>query len=246
MENGGGGDKITELAISPSVPCQIACEYCNIISNAKNIFNHQKEVNRALKFDIVEFVKTLEHMDVLEPSQPIQLSAGEITVNKNKKEILDYLRKYPLQIFSNCVLYDEQISELCAHDRSFLNASIDAGTRDTYHKVKGIDAWDRVNETLKKYSENGCNIELKYIIMPDNSDDSDLEGFMNLCKKIKPQNINISCDLNIKPNEISEKMIDAAIFIAKKSNEYGLAYRILPYFGEKNMNKIKKGIDNEK
>ena len=138
---GGGPSKIHVLAISPSYPCQLSCKYCAVPGNAREIEKNREAVCQAKKLDIAQMMRVLEEKDVLDLKEPIQLSAGEITILPNKKEILDSLSKYPVQVFSNCVLYDAQISEMISRkDGSFLNVSVDAGTRETYREVKGLDA----------------------------------------------------------------------------------------------------------
>ena len=71
-------------------------------------------------------------------------------------------------------------------DGSFLNVSVDAGTRETYREVKGLDAYDRVLSHIRRYAQEGAVIEIKYILMPENCDRENIDGFLAFCKEISP------------------------------------------------------------
>ena len=235
-------NKINVLAISPSFPCQLSCTYCSVPSNAR-LCKENKEIQElAKKIDVIDIVKHFEERGLLNLTEPIQISSGEITIHPKKHEILGYLSKYPLQIFSNCVIYDEQVAKLIAREGSFLNVSLDAGTADTYYKVKGLNAFNKVKETIKKYKKNGGNIEIKYILLEENCDMEDLEGFISFCKDIDIRMINISCDISINHDNLPMRIVDAAIYLANKAKEIGILYRVLPYFGTKNMEYINSKI----
>lgn len=243
--NGGGGSsKIHVLAISPSYPCQLSCKYCAVPGNAREIEKNREAVCQAKKLDIAQMMRVLEEKDVLDLKEPIQLSAGEITILSNKKEILDSLSKYPVQVFSNCVLYDAQISEMISRkDGSFLNVSVDAGTRETYREVKGLDAYDRVLSHIRRYAQEGAVIEIKYILMPENCDRENIDGFLAFCKEISPRALMISGDLNVDHTNLPAKIIDGVIYMARQAERYGIPYRIMPYFGDKNMERIQEELN---
>ena len=238
-------NKIQILALSPSYPCQLSCKYCSVTSNAKIACKNTDIIQQALDLDIIAIVKQLENRNMLDLQEPIQLSGGEITINPKKREILSYLSKYPLQIFSNCVIYDEQVSELIARDGSFLNVSIDAGTPETYKIVKGLDVFDKVVNNIKRYSDEGGNIEIKYILLEDNCDKNNIDGFVNICEKCNLNMVNISVDLSIDSNNIPKSIIEGAIYMANRLYQENIKYNILPYFSEDNMNYIKSKLKNQ-
>ncbi len=235
--------KIEVLAISPSYPCQLGCIYCDVQSNSR--FKN-KEIRIATdKINVIKFMEYLEAKDQISLKEPIQISAGEISINPKKREILNSVSKYPLQIFSNCVVYDEQISELIARDGSFLNVSLDAGNRETYKKVKGLDAWSKVTENISRYQEEGANIEIKYILLPENCDEDNINGFIDFCKNTKIKRINVSCNVSVDHSKLPKEIVKAAIYMAKAGEAYGADVEILPYFGDKNMAYIMRELGRE-
>lgn len=202
---------------------------CDIPTNTRNIkFNAEK----AKQFDIVGLTKELENRNALDIKEPIQYSAREITIAPNKKEILDYLEKYPLQIFTNAVIYDETVEKLTLRNGSFLSISIDAGTKETYRIVKGLDVYNKVVENIKRYKENGCNMELKYIVLNENVDECELEGFIQLCKDVKPNMINISTDFRFDHKNLGQNINEAAKFLIMEAQKNGLPVRLLSIFSE--------------
>lgn len=235
--------KISVLALSPSYPCQLKCEYCELQSNGKYITTNQSEIEKANNIDVAKLVDCFEKKGKFIPSEPIQLSGGEITVSRKKDELLDAVEKYPLQIFTNAIIYDDRVAKLAARtDGSYLNISLDAGTRSTYAKVKGLDVWDRVVDTLSKYKETGSRMLLKYIILPDNCNCEDFDGFLKIADEISPLEVYISCDISVDVKNHPREVTSGAVYLAKGCKTLGIQYTILPYFGEENMKWINENI----
>lgn len=235
--------KISVLAISPNWPCQLSCTYCDVPGNIREISSHREIVKRSMNFNIPAFIELLEKRKLLQLAEPIQLSGGEITILPNRGEVLTALSKYPLQIFSNAIIYDEQIAKLIARsDGSFLNVSIDAGTPETYHAIKGLDVFQKVSETLRRYAENGGHIQPKYILLQENCDQEDLDGFLNLCVEIHSEMVHISCNIYADHSNLGA-VRDAAVYLAREGKRRGLRCNVLPYFGEDNMAYIMRAIE---
>lgn len=233
------------LVFNSRFACQLSCCYCFLGSNLDLLRKKPEILEKALNLDLVKVTKTLESKNLINLKYPLQVATGEITINPKKKEILSYLSKYPLQIFSNCVIYDEQVSELIARDGSFLNVSIDAGTPETYKIVKGLDVFDKVVNNIKRYSDEGGNIEIKYILLEDNCDKNNIDGFIEICKNCNLKIVNISVDLFIDNNSMPKSIIEGIIYMANKLHEKNIKYTIFPYFSETDMKYIKSKLKNQ-
>jgi hypothetical protein len=234
--------KVEVIAISPSFPCQLSCNYCSVLSNAKYLAKYPEVQERVKKINVKAIIEYLECKGKIALKEPIQVSAGEISIHPQKREILASLSKYPLQIFSNCVIYDEQISKLSARPGSFLNISLDSGISETYYRVKGLDVFAKVLNNIRRYKKEGANISMKYIILSENCGKDDLNGFIDFCKEIKIQAVNIACDISADHANLPIEIVDAAIYIAKRGRNDGINVTILPYFGNENMKKIKENL----
>jgi len=239
--------RVTQLALSLSYPCQLACCYCETSSNMKYIQNNQEEVKKAKNINIPLLVKCLQEKGDLTPMEPIDISSGEITIAPNKNELLKSVEQWPLQIFTNGVIYDEEVARLASReDGSFLNVSLDSGTAKTYQKIKGLDAFDRVKNTLKKYAEAGVKISLKYILLHENCTKEDYDGFLSIAEEVNAFVVNISCDIYAKPENQTREIIEGASYLVKECKKRNIPYKVMPYFGEKNLEHITEEIgENE-
>lgn len=166
--------------------CNLKCFYCI-------------GVNKEAPFNVpsrMEVIAELEREGLINPEKTkIDLSSGEISIHSKRQEILTGLRKYRLCILSNCVVYDESIAEAKIFEGGYIDCSVDAGTKETYAKIKGVDCFDKVCANLRKYAEKG-SILLKYIFLPGiNDNDPDFDGFVRLAVEIKPMRVRLSRDM---------------------------------------------------
>jgi hypothetical protein len=74
--------------------------------------------------------------------------------------------------------------------------SLDAGTRETFAKIKGLDLFDKVCDNLVRYSSKGP-VRLKYIILPGlNDNEADIDGFVALCVRLKATAVDVTRELS--------------------------------------------------
>lgn len=148
-----------------------------------------------------------------------QVASGEVTIHPYKKRMLELMKDKTSKFLTNCFIYDNQIAEILkSNPHSCINLSIDAGTAETWHKVKGVNNFRNVLENLSKYS-NSCispeQITLKYIILPGiNDNKNDYQGVIDIMKKLKIKSLIISRDNRFK----IEKMILSQSIVRKKKN----------------------------
>lgn len=238
--------KVTVLSLSLAYPCQLSCIYCDLPTNGMHFPNREEELKKACSIDINKLLNALKKNGKFQPSEPVQISGGEITVSPKKDELLNAVSEYPLQIFTNGILYDEKIAELTARDDgSFLNISLDAGTKETYRAVKGLDVYEKVCETLRKYKDSGSHILLKYIILPENCSKEDFDGFTALAEEIAPMSISIACDVRVPAGKIPWSIVEGAIYMGARLQREGILVNILPYFGNDNLAYIHSKMKEE-
>ena len=102
-----------------------------------------------------------------------------------------------------------------------INLSIDAGTAETWHKVKGVNNFNTVIKNVEKYhkvsSRNG-QITLKYIIFPGlNDSDDDFNSVIKIMKDVGTTGLDLSRDNRYKyeqDNTENEKLIQSAARLA--------------------------------
>ncbi len=169
----------------PSI-CNFKCFYCSAKFNRvdKDLIT---KTNEALGF--WEFIKDSGY---LAKDASINISSGEISVHPLRDKILSALQDYPCWFFSNASVYSEKMAEILAKKGSRLISSIDAGTRETFKKIKGVDIFDKVCNNLSRYAQAGL-VELKYIFLPEINDNAnEVERLLEFCEKANIKYLDIS------------------------------------------------------
>jgi len=165
--------------------CNFKCSYCKAPVGVPPA----TDVEELLP--LLRFMREHRHIDT---DTQMQISAGEISVHPLRGKILEELQDYPCVIFTNAGVYNDQIGKMLSMGRSELYPSIDAGTRSTFAKIKGVDLFDGVCENLARYSSDGF-VHLKYIVLPGlNDNEADMDGFICLCRRLGIRAVDISRD----------------------------------------------------
>ena len=194
------------LSIYPS-PCQCRCSYCDVYTDECNSLKYVKEtpaVSAAYE-NVFETLKLAKKIGiVIHQETRWQVSCGEITIHPYKKEMLDLVRGEKICFYTNAFIFDKDIArELHDNPAAAINLSIDAGTADTWRKVKRVDNFNHVLENLKAYRKASYSsrrqIPLKYIVMPGiNDSEEDFRAFVDIVKLLNVEFISIARDLGVK------------------------------------------------
>lgn len=232
--------KIRTMQIGLCFPCQCSCCYCTWPCNAKYISNHgKKSIDLANNIDVPAIIDCLTKKSVFPKNGFISIASGEISVAQNREAILEACVNHPIGILSNGIIYSEKIAEIVAENKeSYINVSIDAGTRDTYLKVKGIDAFNKVVENLMKYKNRGDRVILKYILLDENNNEKDIMGFLKLVERVRPGFVMISFDFANQQNNIPVEILDGAAFLYGALEKKGIKTAPVQAFGADNLSYI--------
>lgn len=195
-------DKIHTVALSDHAYCNADCVYCSDACSLPkatrgiDTFENRHEMS-------MKVLDALREKDLFCEQRPaIQCASGEITIYPYKQQLYRQIRelheKRPdseARFYSNCFLYDQEIADILALNKNaFLLCDLDAGTPETYIKVKGFNKFYDVREHLKKYSQHGT-VKLKYIVLPGfNDSDADYQGTVELLKYLGLTELTISAE----------------------------------------------------
>lgn len=209
--------------------CNSNCVYC-----ARNISEAGERLSTNVKswqdsFNFVEFLDVLTSSEFYDKKvTQLFLGPAEITVHPNKNAILDSVLDVPVILASNSFIYNEKVSKVIQKPYSYLFTSLDAGTSETFKRVKGHDRFESTVNNLIKYSDDGGNIYLKYIVIPENVSDEDLEGFIEVVDKLNLLGVDISVDAFLDENLITEEMREFALKLSVCLDERRIPY--IKYF----------------
>lgn len=217
--------------------CNFHCCYCDAKENLKKA----NEEGITMVDAINTFLK-INNKDLL-----IALSAGEITVSPYKDDIFSILRanKIKTSIFSNGLIYDDSIYISLRDYNGSLNISLDAGTQETFYKIKGSIYYQKVIDNISKYSESNGKIELKYIFLEGINDNiNDVNGFLAICEKYATS-VRVSCNKFQYKKRLSNNtfVLIQHIIDRCKSNSLPLAFSF-SQFNDLDSIKIQELIEN--
>ena len=199
-----------ELSLDPAHLCNFKCGHCNA---QRYLVNNLDEVPSDMK------IMTNEHLHNL-----IDFSAdwgikgvcmgggGEPLMNKNVWGLPSYISKKGMKssYATNGSLINGEIANEMTNCR-WVGISVDAGTKEVYEKVHGVDCFDKVIDNIetlvkaKQRNNSKVDIAYKYLIRPDNW--QDLEEACKIAKSIGVQ------DFHARPADLERKDLKSALEI---------------------------------
>lgn len=170
--------------------CNCNCFYCN-----QNMVIRTESNQKLSNYDIHRI--SGEYYDTLDTTI---LADGEPTILPNIDELCDLVlqKNWSIQLNTNAILYKEKLAEAVASNpKSFMAVALDSGSKETYRMIKRVDTYERVIENLHKYKEKGCNIFLKYILIPQYNDNLDeIIKFLQVVEELDIKHVTLSQNLS--------------------------------------------------
>ena len=228
--------------------CNADCVYCEYACTVS-----RKETGVTIQKRHTAMLKMLEQVQgLLNDRSVIRLEGGEITIDPYRDEIFERIKsivnQYPklqIQVLSNCFIFDQRIAEfLLLNQSSYISCDLDAGTPETYIKVKGFNRFGVVCENLKKYAQYGT-VKLKYIILPGwNDSQADYEGTVAILKGLRLNELMLSPEFGASREgdraKIREVLFSTARFMALLEDNGIQAVLPEPFWKKENMVVVKR------
>lgn len=216
--DGDGLIHYINLSMYPA-PCQSKCIYCGVHSSESGRFTRETcSAAYEQMFDALDYARK---KGLIAPGAFWQVSSGEIAIHPYRERIFNLVADQRATFFTNCFIFDEKVAEnLSKNPNSAINFSIDAGTPQTWLKVKGVDNFKEVTENLAKYfgaSSGPGQITLKYIILPGINDNMvDFLSVIGIMKVLRIKHLTIARDTSKKyevASEESNKLLNASAYL---------------------------------
>ena len=168
---------------------------------------------------LAEILFRLEENGYIDENTVIKMSNGEFSINEAGNHLAEVAGKYPLMVFTNAYIFSPQAAKSIENSGMIL-CSVDAGTRETFHKVKGVDGFERVSENLKEYAKHG-SVALKYILLEGVHDTAaDLEGFFKLADEAAVR-VDLTRDFMDSTTRFSDHTLEFAARFIKHFRDQG-------------------------
>ncbi len=171
--------------------CNFKCPYC-----CEAMPGYVPKYDDGITDNIINAIKSLAQADKsieLDDRVHFCVASGEPAMYSALEKIASYVPNAYYQILTNASIYSNVIQNLISRGGEIV-MSLDAGTPETFAKIKGVDCWNRVLDNLRKYRQFG-SIVPKFIIQPGmNDNEKDIDGFVDFCKSISPLRIEVVRD----------------------------------------------------
>jgi len=234
------------LSMYPS-PCQCRCCYCGL--RATGSFRFSKEEHAGYYEKLFEVIELARRKGLIANNANYQVSCGEITIHPYFERIFSLVKNQRAIFFTNAFIYNDKIAQnLKTNPRSAINLSIDAGTPNTWQKVKGVDNFDTVKANLLKYRQSCARdgqITLKYIVLPGVNDNrTDYQNVIDLMKSLGTKHLTIARDTRKKYSDDDDergKTTNAAGLLAAMLHKNGLTFDMFTLTPQERADALKVG-----
>ena len=192
--------KINKLSFEYHSVCNLKCTYCS-----DTYYGGMTEM-----YDVDAFIGNLIDENLLAENSLIIWGGGEPVLDKNFPAhiqlIVDKLPRTVHRVITNSVTFSEKICELLSEGKVSIFTSIDAGTEETFKKVRGMNRLYRVMDNVGKYaSVNPKNVTIKYIFTDGNGAIEEIIAFVDLIRKYKLFHCNFQISSDFKEEFVVSK-----------------------------------------
>ncbi|MBI5571858.1 MAG: radical SAM protein [Desulfomonile tiedjei] len=193
--------------------CNLECTYCN---NQLGPLNIPESVPR-----LFPLVKGMVRDGLLDPNALIEWSGGEPTLLHEFEEMSSFLTEIGLRqsVFTNALILSTAALEWIPGSLERMYVSVDAGTRETYRRIKGKDAFDRVWLNIARYVRAGGGRVLpKMILLKENL--GEVRQFVDCAERAGAQRIVV--DPNSRDAELPAESVQAAAVMMEECARRGI------------------------
>ncbi|MBE7705368.1 MAG: radical SAM protein [Cyanobacteria bacterium SIG29] len=222
-------DYINNIIFDHFTKCNCCCSYCYTEED-------KKRYNSLKTYNIYPIIKEMFDKKIIRNDGAIGFGGGEPTILPEFDKLIALFLKngfYDMRVPSSGIKYSKIIEKGISTGQLSVVVSIDSSSKETYKKIKQIDAFDKVCKNLKKYAKaqrNMFNVISKYIIIPNINDN--VEEIDNWLKFNKENNIGIvvidienSWLTKYRQTVADEKVIGLIKYVQAKAKEMNI-YRL--------------------
>lgn len=209
--------------------CNCRCIYCYTDHN-KEYFNSQRYYN------VLPVIKDMFARKLFKPGGEITFAGGEPTILDEFEELLDLLienRVPKIIIHTSGIKFSPAIARGVHAGIVDIVLSLDAGSVETFKKIKNVNAYNKVVENVRKYAEaeNKNNIPLvatKYILMPNLNDNiEEAEKWISMTHECGARSIVLDIEhewfcLQREKSAFPQHCRDVLHYLIKRADELGL------------------------
>lgn len=216
-------DYIDNIIFDHFTKCNCCCTYCYTEED-------KKRYNTLKTYNIYPIVKEMFDKKIIRRGGAIGFGGGEPTILPEFDKLISLFLKNgfdDMRVPSSGIKYSRVIEKGISTGQLSVVVSIDSSSRETYKKIKQIDAFNKVCANLKRYAKaqkRSYNVISKYIIIPEVNDNiEEIDNWLKFNKENKIGIIVIDIEnswltkyRNEKPDE---RIIDLIKYVKRKAWE---------------------------
>lgn len=162
--------------------CNLKCHYCFVA--------HPDFKPSRVTYDLYAVMEDMLSGGHMDPDGSLTWGGGDISALPDFNKVSALFTEWGVRQAYKTSAYKYLRGVALALDKKLglVEVSVDAGTAETYAKIKGKDAFSRVVENLHQYRQHG-DIQLKFIAEKDNLNQRDITGFVDLACALNIQSV---------------------------------------------------------
>lgn len=228
--------------------CNCDCMYC-YTTFQKEFFNKRPHYN------VLPIIKDLFAHNLFRPGGEITFAGGEPTILEEFEDLMNFLvdnNARNITVHTSGVKYSKALARAVKEGAAKVVISADAGTRETYKKIKRFDHFKKVWENAKKYAEAQTNdntlVSTKYILQADVNDNfEEIEKWMRLNEKSKVKAIIIDIEyewfkVQREQQSMPHHIIEQIKYMHKRAADTGM--KVTLYNGARYLDENKEYFTN--
>ena len=206
--------------------CNLNCTYCFFIDKRSKLHNVSAPYS---VLPSIEFL--IKNKDILLTKDcEFCWGGGESTILPEFEKVARLLADegYKQILNTNGTVYSEGWAyALSKSKETIFNISIDAGTPETYKKIKGRDMFDVVWSNIAKYqsvAKSKYSFRAKYIVMEYNRKKIEIENFVSKCLETNIRLIEISVTGQEIYSGLTSETLEMASYLKTLARYSGLGW----------------------
>ncbi len=211
-------NEIKLLSVEQHSFCNLRCTYCS------EMFYGGKKP----QYDVWGFASKLSQEGSFHNCRQVVWGGGEPTLDKSFENIFKTIQKNANpkiyhRVFTNSVRYSLPLEKFLREGKVKITTSMDAGTEETYKKVRGRGKMSNVLANLEKYSEiDSSKITIKYILTDENNHPDELHAFVNKMINHNLKECYFQISVDYKKEKMDLNFVKSIVFLMDEFNKNGV------------------------
>jgi len=229
----------SHITLAHFTHCNLACNYCYV---TKDGFLTKP----AKGYDVYHILKKMIQDRQLSPHSKIAWGGGEPTIYPDFERVFQLLLDFGVyqDVATNGTVMSPVLKEALLKGKAGIICSVDAGTPETYQKIKNQDFFQKVWHNLAEYAKTNGRVAAKIIVTQENC--HEIMPFIDMVERAHVLHIIYEVDFHNQhqPDEIMEAI---ALLIHECSIKRGIyvfeAGGGVASFGDDLRSRIKEYLD---